>query len=200
MASFMPITSSPYRKVMRQDTRQSVCAGKMPCQSIPCNTTVKRQERGCELCKCEAHDKREKVGIPLLITRHRVSLCKVTKLVSLQALQVLFLEQNVYALLDVGHAGHEAVLDLLNGLRDELLVLHLLARLHDTHNGRLCDVSSVKDWQGGYGTYLHEQLAILFDRLVRILSLCLLLRLDTNVQVHLRLLGLEASVELVGGA
>jgi hypothetical protein len=49
-------------------------------------------------------------------------------------------------------------------------------------------------------TYLHEQLAVLLNGLVRVLSLSLLFRLDTNVQIHLSLLGLETGVELVGRA
>jgi hypothetical protein len=50
------------------------------------------------------------------------------------------------------------------------------------------------------GTYLNQELAVLLNGLVCVLSFSLLLRLYTDVQVHLDLLGLEGSIELVGGA
>ena len=52
----------------------------------------------------------------------------------------------------------------------------------------------------GNGTYLHEQLTVLLDRLVRILDLLLLLALDRDVEVDLGLLVLEVGIELVCGA
>lgn len=46
-------------------------------------------------------------------------------------------------------------------------------------------------------TYLHQQLAIFFDRLVRVLGLLFLLALDSNVEIHLHFLRPKGCVELV---
>jgi len=54
--------------------------------------------------------------------------------------------------------------------------------------------------EGACCSYLDEHLSVLLDRLVRLLSLLLLLRLDGNVEVDLELLVLEAVVEGVGRA
>ena len=64
-------------------------------------------------------------------------LSKIAKLIILEALKILLLEQNVDALLDIRHLWAEAGFDLGDGLADELVVLHLLARLHDADDGGL---------------------------------------------------------------
>lgn len=62
---------------------------------------------------------------------------EVTKLVVFETLEILFVEQYLYALLYVCNLWQEAALDLRNSFADKLVVLHLLTRLHDTDNGRL---------------------------------------------------------------
>lgn len=66
-----------------------------------------------------------------------VILRQITELIVLQALEVLLVEQNLDTLLDIGNLGHKTGPDLVNGFGNELLVLHLLAGLHDADNGRL---------------------------------------------------------------
>jgi hypothetical protein len=67
----------------------------------------------------------------------RKGLSKVSELVAVQALEVFLLEENVNAFLDVADLRREAGLDLLDRLGHKLGVLHSLARLHDTNDGRL---------------------------------------------------------------
>jgi hypothetical protein len=64
-------------------------------------------------------------------------LSEVSELVVVEALEVLFLEEDLDALLDVGDLGDEARFDLVDGVADEEAVLHLLASLHDADDGGL---------------------------------------------------------------
>lgn len=65
------------------------------------------------------------------------NLSKVAKLIAVEALQVLFLEEDIDTLLDVAYLRGKTMLDLLDSLGHKLSMLHGLARLHDTNNGRL---------------------------------------------------------------
>lgn len=68
----------------------------------------------------------------------RPQLRQVSKLVILEPFQVLLVEENLYALLDIRNLWHKARPNLVDSFADELRVLHLLSRLHDTNDGRLC--------------------------------------------------------------
>ena len=83
------------------------------------------------------------------LSPHILALGKVTKLITIDALKVLFLDQLINRFLDVGYLGGKAGFDLIDGLLYELDVLHFLSRFHDTHNSRLwatrISTSSVKN-------------------------------------------------------
>ncbi len=63
--------------------------------------------------------------------------CYVGQFVTIQTFYVIFLHQRVDVLLDIWDLWRKSSLDLLNYLLDELDVLQLLPRLHDTNNCRL---------------------------------------------------------------
>jgi hypothetical protein len=58
-------------------------------------------------------------------------LSKVSQLIIVETLEVLLLEEDLDALLDIRDVGDEARFDLVDGVADEESVLHLLAGLHD---------------------------------------------------------------------
>ena len=61
----------------------------------------------------------------------------VRDFVAFQTLDIILLHKSLDVLLDIRNLGREAGLDLLDHFLDELYVLHLLARLHDTDDRRL---------------------------------------------------------------
>ena len=63
--------------------------------------------------------------------------CNVGDFVTVHSLDVVLLHERFDVLFDIRDLGREARLDLLDDLLHKLNVLHLLARLHDAHNGRL---------------------------------------------------------------
>lgn len=131
-------------------------------------------------------------------------LSDVGDLVSVYTLDVILLHQCLDVLLDVRDLGREAGLDLLNDFLHELDVLHLLARLHDAHNGGLREkqlvscIPSATKMRAGV-TYLEQQLPILLDGLVSVLSLHLLLGFDLDVEVDLDLLIFEVVIQGIQG-
>jgi len=72
------------------------------------------------------------------VDRKGRDLGKVTNLIIIQAFQVLLIKENLNALFDIWDLGREAAADLVDGLADEELVLHLFARLHDADDCGLC--------------------------------------------------------------
>lgn len=67
----------------------------------------------------------------------RFQLCEVAEVVVLQSFKILLIEKDLDALLNISHLGNESLPDLVDGFADELLVLHALAGLHDSHDRRL---------------------------------------------------------------
>ena len=108
-------------------------------------------------------------------------LCEVAKLIIVKALKVLLIEEDLDALLDVSNLGDEAALDLVDGLAKEEGVLHLLARLHDTHDSGLRTwLVTVPATEHETETNLNEHLAIFFDCLVLIIPIYWLIVLGAD--------------------
>lgn len=89
---------------------------------------------------------------------------------SLHALQILLLDQNIYALLNHGHLGLEPRRQLVEDLRDKIGVIESFPHLHNAHDRRL-----------------DQQLAVLLDVLMH----CLLLYLELSLQ---RLVNVDATL------
>ena len=101
--------------------------------------------------------------------------CEIPKIVIIKPLQILLVQQNLNALLDIPDLWNESLPDLVDGLADEHLVLHPLAGLHDPDNRRLKHRVSTEPRRPCKQTaaYLKEKLAIFLDRLVRLRFLLL---------------------------
>ena len=154
-------------------------------------------ENPIALCPRGLHTGQSSVTVGVVLKSSQLG--KVSNLVIVEAFQVFLFQQDLDALLDVGNLGCEPGTNLVDAFAHKVRVLHLLAGLHDSYNGRLESNVSVRSypWKArNVSPYLHEKFAILLNSLVCIIDLLLLLCLDSNIQVDADLLVLELVIEL----
>jgi len=73
-------------------------------------------------------------GKPEEMTMPFSSLCEVPEVIIVKALEILLVQQDLDALLDITNLWHKPLPNLVDSLAYELLVLHALPGLHDSDN------------------------------------------------------------------
>jgi hypothetical protein len=70
-------------------------------------------------------------------------LCNIGQFIVVQSFNIILFHESLDVLFDIRDFGREAGFDLLDDFLDQLHVLHLFTRLHDTDDGGLGNVSIV---------------------------------------------------------